>query len=234
MRSRTTSEDGSVMTRADRIVYEKIKQAILENRLPPGTKLTEEKLSDLFDVSRERIRKVLQRLAYDRCVELKPHRGAFVASPGIEEAHDVFAARVLLETRMVDLVAAHADEEDYASLEGNIAREKAAHAQDRMNEAIALSGEFHVLLARASGNRVLAEILRDLVARSSLIIAMYGWRRFSLCAYKEHAVFLRLVRDGKLPQSRKSMVTHLRRLEEQLRFEVVPSRRADPAEVFGR
>ncbi|MBF6596218.1 MAG: GntR family transcriptional regulator [Thermaceae bacterium] len=216
----------------DQQVYEQIKRAIFDHRLPPGTKLTEEKLSDLFAVSRERIRKVLQRLSYDKCVSLKPNRGAYVAQPSVQEARDVFATRGLIESHIVELVVQNATEADYAHLEQNIAREYAAHQQGRLNEAIALSGEFHLLLAEISRNIVLLDILRDLVARSSLIIAMYGRQSFSLCGYEDHQVFLKRLKTRQVQQAKKLMQEHLRTLEAQLYFEARSARDIDLTEVF--
>ena len=57
-------------------IYEKIYVAILEHRLHPGTKLVEERLAEIFNVSRARIREVLARLAHEQIVELYPQRGA--------------------------------------------------------------------------------------------------------------------------------------------------------------
>ena len=179
----------------DQTVYESIHGAILSHRLPPGTKLTEEKLSAIFGVSRERIRKVILRLAHDKCVDLKPNRGAYVARPGVEEARDVFEARRVIEAHLVDLVAQNATEADFARLEANLADEGDHHRLGRFRQAVSTSGDFHLLLADASGNRVLADILKDLVARSSLILAMYGEKRFDLCALDEHADILRKLKE---------------------------------------
>lgn len=217
----------------DEAVYARIKQAILESRLPPGTKLGEEKLSSIFEVSRERIRKILLRLHYDKCVELKPNRGAYVAKPTTEEAHEVFEARLIVEPQVAELAALNAGEDDLALLEANIKTEKAAHTESHLNEAIAVSGEFHLLLARASGNAVLAEIVHDLVARSSLIIATYGWRSYSLCAYEDHELFLLELkrRDGRGASDR--MRGHLESVENQLRLEAYPINYVDLDTVFG-
>ena len=72
----------------------------------PGTKLVEERLAEIFGVSRARVREVLARLAHEQIVELYPQRGAFVAKPSIEQALDVFEARRLIEPavlrRLVD------------------------------------------------------------------------------------------------------------------------------------
>ena len=60
-------------------IYEKIYVAILEHRLHPGTKLVEERLAEIFGVSRARVREVLARLAHEQIVEL--FRSAAPTSP---------------------------------------------------------------------------------------------------------------------------------------------------------
>jgi len=190
MMSSLASDNPEQTINTDLTVYERIKLAILGNRLPPGANLTEEKLSGIFEVSRERMRKVLQRLSCDKCVELKPNRGAFVAKPSVREALEVIAARLLTESRMVDL------------------------------------------LAQASGNGVLTEILRDLVARSSLISEMYGWRLFSLCANDEHAEFLKRLRLQKDSHAKRIMKQFVDTLEGRPHFEGRSLAEEDLAEVF--
>ena len=78
-------------------IYEQIYAAIVEHRLHPGTKLVEERLAEIFGVSRARVREVLARLAHEQIVEMIPKRGAYVAKPSIEQALDVFEARRLIE-----------------------------------------------------------------------------------------------------------------------------------------
>jgi DNA-binding GntR family transcriptional regulator len=51
------------------------------------------------------IRRVLQRLTSEQMVESRPHRGAFVARPSIEEAREVFEARRALETHVINRLA---------------------------------------------------------------------------------------------------------------------------------
>ncbi len=215
----------------DQTVYDSIRRAILSQRLAPGTKLTEEKLSTLFGVSRERIRKVFQRLAHDKCIELRPNRGAFVAQPGIREAREVFAARRLIETHLVDLVATTAVP-DFSALEANLESERQEHLNDQFKEAISTSGDFHLLLAELAGNRVLTEILEDLVARSSLILSMYGQRRFSLCGLEEHEDIVKKLKDGQPGRARKLMADHLQAIEDQLQFDERAPQPADLSEIF--
>jgi DNA-binding GntR family transcriptional regulator len=82
-------------------IHERIYVAILEHRLKPGTKLVEERLAEIFAVSRPRVREVIARLAHEQIVELYPQRGAYVAKPSIEKAADVLEARRVIEPAMV-------------------------------------------------------------------------------------------------------------------------------------
>src|SRR2546428_10634168 len=87
------------------LVFDRIHRAILEQRLPPGTKLGEESLSSLFDVSRARVRRILLRLAHDKSVELRPNRGAYVAQPSAQDPREVFTPPRIVEAHIVEWVA---------------------------------------------------------------------------------------------------------------------------------
>ena len=62
-------------------IYRTIFEAVMSQRLAPGTRLAEVALCELFGVGRTVVRKVLQELAHDHIVDLKPNRGATVAAP---------------------------------------------------------------------------------------------------------------------------------------------------------
>ncbi len=89
----------TVASQAD--IHQSIYDAIVEHRLLPGTKLSEERVAELFAVSRTQVRGALQRLAVEQLVTLIPNRGAFVTTPSAEEAHDVLSVRRTLEPAAV-------------------------------------------------------------------------------------------------------------------------------------
>ena len=80
-------------------VAAEIERAIHEHRLPPGSKLGEDELAEVYGISRTIVRAALQGLSHRHLVELKRNRGAFVAQPTVREAREVFEARALLEPR---------------------------------------------------------------------------------------------------------------------------------------
>jgi len=81
----------------DEAIFQALLSAIVEHQLPPGSKLPEEALAEVFGVSRTGIRKVLQRLAAVQMITLSPGRGAQVSTPDVAESRDIFATRSMLE-----------------------------------------------------------------------------------------------------------------------------------------
>ena len=66
-------------------LYRAMFDSVTAQRLMPGTNLPEVALGELFGVSRAVVRKVLQRLAHDHIVQLRPNRGAIVAVPTAQD-----------------------------------------------------------------------------------------------------------------------------------------------------
>ena len=184
MAARMQPREGSL----DQEIYNKIHSAIVGQRLRPGTKLGEGELCDVFDASRSRIRRVLITLAHRNIVDLHPNRGAFVSKPTAKEARDVFEARRAIELTIVRRAAERISRKQIDKLKTGV--DEGMEALDRGDgaEAIRLSGDFHLQLARMSGNRVLEYYLEELVSRTSLIIAMYGNAgEAPNCSFTEHS-----------------------------------------------
>ena len=90
MKALQAAEAHSAGSTTQRIV-ESVTTAIVERRLLPGTKLAEQQIADIFGVSRTVVRQALNQLSRDHLVVLEPARGAFVATPSVDEARQVFA-----------------------------------------------------------------------------------------------------------------------------------------------
>ena len=112
------------------VIYERLMNAISEHRLQPGTKLTEDRLSTIFSVSRTTVRAVLQQLAHELVVTIVPNRGAFVASPTVEEARELFEARRQIELPIIEKVCRCATKKDLARLRAHVAQENEARKRD--------------------------------------------------------------------------------------------------------
>ncbi|WP_142847643.1 GntR family transcriptional regulator [Telmatospirillum sp. J64-1] len=217
---------------AERRIYEAIHDAIAERRLPAGTKLVEDHLAGIFGVSRARIRKVLHSLAHDKLVTLQPNRGAFVAHPTVKEARDVFTARRVIEEAITRIVAREAGAAELRRLERHIAAEEAAHQRHDRRAEIKLSGEFHLLLAEIADNIILADLLKELVLRSSLIIAVYEAPGAVGCSPEEHRDLLERLVAGDVDGAAAVMERHLRAVEARLALDVEEPGAVDLRNVF--
>jgi DNA-binding GntR family transcriptional regulator len=167
-------------------VYDRIWNAIMDHSLPPETRLVEERLCEIFGVGRTRLRQVLQRLAHERVVTLTPNRGAIVSRPSIREAREVFAARTIIEAGVVSTFIELDARADMRRIVEHVAREKTAWRQNDRRSMLKLSGDFHLVIAEVAGNHILLELLRDLISRSSLIIAVYRTPGSAPCPPDEH------------------------------------------------
>ena len=212
-----TTESGKGKTSdADKRIYEAVFLAVRSQQLLPGTKLTENSLSELFGVSRTIVRKALQKLAHEHIVELRPNRGATIASPSRQETSEVFAARRAIEAAILPLVVRNATKAQLARLKQHIRKEHHAFESGDRPTWIHLTGEFHLMLAEIGGNRVLSRYLSELVSRCSLIIAMYDSSSSVPCDNDEHDRVVDLVAAQDLKGLVQMMDQHLLEIEQRL------------------
>ena len=207
-----------------RTIVEALTRAIVEHRLQPGTKLAEQKLADHFGVSRTLVRQALFQLAQKHLVRMEPARGAFVAAPNVVEARQVFQVRRLLEAEMVREFVRTVTPAKIKALREHMSQEKAAMGRDDASERQQLLGDFHVRIAELAGNGVLAQILRDLVSRSSLITLMYQRDSFAAHSQEEHVELVKALAAKDEKRAVKLMDEHLQHVEQSLAFDrTVPS-----------
>jgi DNA-binding GntR family transcriptional regulator len=195
-----------------------ITRAIVDHRLQPGTKLAEQKLADHFGVSRTLVRQALFQLKQNRLVNMEPARGAFVAAPTVEEARQVFQVRRMLEAEMTREFARSVTPARIKALKEHIAEELAAGDRQDTAGQNELLGDFHVRMAELTGNEVLAQILRDLVSRSSLISLMYQREGAASHSQDEHVEIVKALAARDEKKAVKLMVDHLLHVEDSLAF----------------
>jgi DNA-binding GntR family transcriptional regulator len=207
-------------TAVDMRIYKAVVNAVMSHRLPPGTHLGESDFCELYKVSRTTVRKALQRLAHDHIVELRPNRGAVVASPTPDEAREIFAARRAIEREIVPLAVRNATPASLQRIHEAMAEEDAARRSGDRANWIRLGGEFHLLLAELAGNRVLQRYMGELVSRCSLIIALYESPGAHMCENDEHRHLIALIEQGKAEQAVALIEHHLLEIEGRLRLGV--------------
>ncbi|MBV9260795.1 MAG: GntR family transcriptional regulator [Pseudolabrys sp.] len=198
------------------MIVHRITEAVLEQRLPLGAKLAEEKLCKIFGVSRTKVRQALNRLAQNRLVTLLPRRGAFITRPSPREAQQVFDARRVVEREIVERFAEKATSEHFEKLEAHLAAERRAIEAGNVPLRNRLLGMFHVRIAEFADNEVLTQILTGLVSRSSLVTLLFQSNRSVICSTDEHAAVLDALRKRDAKKAVRLMDEHLIHVERDL------------------
>lgn len=199
----------------DAAIHRAIEEAILEGRLAPGLRLGEHRLAAIFGVSRERVRKVLLRLAAERRLEVVPNRGARVPRPSPKEVRAIYEARRVLEAGV--LLQLRPTPDLLARLDANLAEERAASEAGDRAASIRLSGAFHLHLVDALGNPELSRMLRDLLSRSSVMVMVYEAARESCCAVSEHGMIVEALRSGNTAAAMALSRSHFDHVEGRVR-----------------
>ena len=205
-------------TSTQRIV-ESITSAIVERRLMPGTKLAEQKIADIFKVSRTLVRQALNQLSRDKLVTLEPARGARVAEPSVEEARQVFEVRLMLESAMIREAARALTDAQLEQLRSHLRDEQAAVQRTDVSGRTRLLADFHVVIATMLGNQVLAELLSDLVTRSSLIALMYQSSHSAEHSFDEHVAIVDALARRDAKAAVRLMEDHLHNVERNLQLD---------------
>jgi DNA-binding GntR family transcriptional regulator len=207
-------------------IYRAVFDSVMAQRLLPGTKLPEAALCELFGVSRSVVRKVLQKLAHDHIVQLRPNRGAIVAVPTPDETRQIFEARRALEAAIVTLVTQRATAADLRALRAQLQQEhQAVHRFDQPAWA-RLASTFHLRLAELAHNPLLQRYLVETVSRCSLIVALHEPPGNAACEHDEHERIVDCIARGDAAGAVALMDSHLRDLEQHLALDSHPQARS--------
>lgn len=201
------------------LIRDSLRDAIVDHRLTPGTKLSEAEVGKLFDVSRTVARAALQALSFEGLVKTERNRGAFVANPSVEEARQIFQSRRLIEPGLARAAAERISPEDVTGFRAQLAEEDrllVSRGPDARRQEIHASGDFHLLMATVAGNAILLRFMEELVARSSLVIALYGRSGASSCGHGDHGRILDALAAGDGEKAASLVLVHLDHIESDL------------------
>ncbi len=205
-------------------VYRQLHAAIVDQRLPAGSRLTETALAELLSASRRHVDKALWRLSHDKLVRMRRNAGAWVAAPTFQEAREIFGLRLILEEAGTRQACTAWRPDGLRTLKTNLAATEAAHRARDLRRAVHLSGEFHVLLARLSGNSELAQAVEQLVARTSLVTQLYANPVGLDCWHCQHHELMDAIAQRQAEKAAALMKAHMTELEEALRVRPAASR----------
>ena len=198
-------------------IAQRIIEAVLAQRLAPGTRLGEQNLSMLFDCSRTLVREALVRLAARGIVTVSSRRGWYVVQPSHEEAREAFEARRVIETGLIRRTGP-LDKATLKRLKQHLKQEQDALKGDDVGQRSYLLGDFHVCLAECLGNQLLADTLRDFTARTTLIAMLYQSTHDAVQSCQDHVAIVDALTRGDTALAERLMEEHIGQVQAALRL----------------
>jgi len=193
-------------------IYRCLKDMILSFALYPGVRVTETELADHFGVSRTPVREALQRLAAEGYLTIRAKQGCFVRDIDLEEINQYYEVRIGLELRALDLLGRAGAARELNRLATIWTPERIPRRPPAVAVMVARDEGFHLALAGAAGNAVLAAYLKDVNDHIHIV------RRLDFTdperiapTYREHHEVLQQLLQGDIAGARKVLEQHIRR-----------------------
>ncbi|MCD6183386.1 MAG: GntR family transcriptional regulator [Thermovirga sp.] len=195
------------------IVYQKIKEAIVEGLIKPGERLSEVDIADKLAVSRTPVREAIRQLAQTGLVTLEPRKGAFVTLPTLKDAEDLYDLRTTLEVMAIRYVTKNPPVETLKMYRKIFA---AINEKTEPKYYLAEDRKFHNMLCEASGNKYLHIMLSNISDLINLC-RHYSVEGTPLTTFAyEHILIIDAILDQDLERAEKEMRAHLNRTKEGL------------------
>jgi len=196
-------------------ISDRILEAVLAKKLVAGARLGEQQLCTLFDATRAAVREALARLAVRGIVKSSARRGWYLAELTKEEAAAAFHARNVIETGLIRC-AKTVDKAALKRLRTHLKRQKDALHGGNAGLRSYLLGDFHVCMAEALGSQLLAETVRELTARTTLVALRYQSDDDAAHSFEEHSAIVAALADGDLALAETLVSEHLTTWEAKL------------------
>lgn len=147
-------------------LYHTIREGIAIGLLPMGTRLREEELAEVFDVSRTPVREAMKKLEIERLVESGTASGSIVRRLTVDECLDTLEVLELLRAAACNMLMGRIPRALLMVLEQNTRKGENTTDSNQQSEN---NAEFHDLLVKATGNSVLIKLSEQLSLTERII-----------------------------------------------------------------
>jgi DNA-binding GntR family transcriptional regulator len=193
-------------------VAHRLRQMLVENRIPPGAKLNERELCQVLHVSRTPLREAIKRLAAEGLVELLPNRGAIAVELSEADVRNTFEVMAGLEAQSGELAAQRITDAELSEIKAMHFEMLAAYMRRDLPGYYRLNAAIHGAINAATKNPVLISTYGQVNARLQALRFRSNqneekWRD----AVKEHEQMVAALSARDAAAMRALMSTHLTR-----------------------
>lgn len=207
-------------------IYGAIKEQIIDGRLAPGSRITEQNLAAQFSTSRTPVREAMRQLVADGFALLKPNSGTVVRQWSSQEVRQLFDARVLIESEIAGHAAVHitpAEIADLLELQAQIESGGTDVSAANTLRIGPLNRDFHRILARASRHERLVAMLANTI---DIPIVQKTFRRYSqerlARSFSHHRELIEALSVHDAAWARSVMSSHIHSAKQTLLEEPMP------------
>lgn len=178
-------------------VYEYLYNAIRTGEIQPGQTLTERGLAEKIGVSRTPVREAIRKLEEQGIVTHEPHKGVKVITLSVDKVAQLYDVRELLEGLAARKLAERQTPEGIGELTALIDKAQQEAVANHVHELARINSEFHLALARLSGNVYLEAIMNMLQTQIGLMMsASLSTSGRPLQNISEHKMLIDAIRSG--------------------------------------
>ena len=206
--------EGDGQTQSERLA-EEIAEAVLSGDFAPGLRLDETMLADRYGVSRTPVREALRQLASTGLIDIRPRRGAIVASATSAQLEELFAAMAEIEAACARLAAMSMTPIERRRLQNRHEMMADRVERDERDLYTAANVEFHTLIYTGAHNAILAEFATALRRR----MAPFRRAQFRTAgrisrSHAEHGAVLKAILAGDPAAAHAAMFHHMSLVED--------------------
>lgn len=221
-----TAEPGTTASPSrGEIVYEWVRERIIDGRFPTGSRIRERDLAEEIQVSRIPIREAFPRLEAEGYIRTIPRRGAVVAPMGLPEVNEVFDVRASLEVLAARLAAQRcADGADGTVVTEALAQAERAVASGVVKDIAFATAQLHGSIVELAGSALLSDLMVPVQGRVARLFNLTH-DRDALDLHREHYDLCDAILQGQVTRACALALAHV----EHSRADTVPLfERADP------
>ncbi len=189
-----------------------LRNEILSGRVKPGSILNERELAKQLGVSKTPVRESLTVLDHEGLVRTLPRKGYLVSGYTVQDVHNFFDLRVILESAAVELAVGRITDEEFEALTALVPD---GAPDDDMLKRLDRNVDLHYTLARLSGNDRLASLIRTLMSEMRRMIAA-GY------VPEEHEKLMAALKERDPRRAAQAMRNHINAVRERA-LRLVPS-----------
>ena len=140
-------------------LFNKLRDDILQNKIKPGEKLTEQRICQEYQVSRTPVREAFQKLELDGLIEIIPNRGAFVIGLTRQDIEDMYELRSAYESIAVEWAIDRMTPEEFEDMQEAFELMEFYTMKQDPTKMLAMNTRFHQIIYNGTKNRMLQHVL---------------------------------------------------------------------------